>query len=156
MVNKPCYEIYISNGVLLRRLFFRKNQRLLSNTQFKSVLDRNCCVRNSDMLVFVAENGCGYPRLGISVSKACGNAVVRNRLKRLIRESFRKNQHQLAQNYDYLVIAVKPKGKKIKNGEKKQTIRLFTAKIDEINQMFMKLSVSGAEKAERTKLSGKK
>jgi ribonuclease P protein component len=141
------------SGVLLKRLFFRKNQRLLSNAQFKSVLDRNCCVRNSDMLVFVAENDCGYPRLGISVSKACGNAVVRNRVKRLVRESFRQNQHQLVQEYDYLAIAVKPKGKKAKNGDKKQKIRLFTAKIGEIDQMFLKLAVSGAEKAVRTAIS---
>ena len=133
----------------LKRLFFRKNQRLLTNAQFKSALDRNCCVRNSEMLLFIAKNDCQYPRLGISVSKACGNAVLRNRVKRVIRESFRKNQHQIAQPYDYLVIAVKPK-----NAADKQKKRLFKAKIDEIEQMFMKLALSGAEKAKRTNLSG--
>ena len=137
----------------MKRLFFRKNQRLLTNQQFKTVLDRNCCVRNRDLLLFVAENYCGYPRLGVSVSRACGNAVVRNRVKRLIRETFRHNQHQIAQSFDYLVIAAKPKGIKAKNGGKKPKNRLFTAKIDEIDQMFMKLAVSGAEKASRTAIS---
>jgi len=128
----------------LKRLFFRKNQRLLTSEQFKSVLNRNCCVRNSDFLLFIAENDCGHPRLGISVSRACGNAVRRNRAKRLIREVFRKNQNQLAQPYDYLVIAAKPK-----KGDKKSKNRLFSAKIDEIDQMFMKLAHSGAEKVQR-------
>jgi ribonuclease P protein component len=137
----------------LKRLFFRKNQRLRTNEQFKSVLDRNCCVRNSDMLLFTAENDCDYPRLGVSVSKACGNAVVRNRVKRLVREAFRNNQHQLAQKYDYLVIAAKPRGKKPKNTANKQKNPLFTAKTEEIDQMFLKLAVSGAEKAIRTAIS---
>ncbi len=120
------------------------------------MLDRNCCVRNSDLLLFTAENDCKYPRLGVSVSKKCGNAVVRNRVKRLIRESFRQNQHSIAQTYDYLVIAAKPKGKMQKNTTGKHKIRLFNAKIDEVNEMFVKLAVSGAEKAERTNLLNKK
>jgi ribonuclease P protein component len=140
----------------LKRLFFRKDQRLRTNEQFKSVLDYNCCVRNSDLLLFTAENDCNYPRLGVSVSKNCGNAVVRNRIKRLIRESFRRNQHEIAQTYDYLVIAAKPKGKKQKNVSGKRKIHLFTSKIEEVNEMFVKLAVSGAEKAERIKLSTRK
>jgi ribonuclease P protein component len=105
------------------------------------------------MLLFTAENDCDYPRLGVSVSKACGNAVVRNRVKRLVREAFRNNQHQLAQKYDYLVIAAKPRGKKPKNTANKQKNPLFTAKTEEIDQMFLKLAVSGAEKAIRTAIS---
>lgn len=116
------------------------------------MLDRNCCVRNSDLLLFTAENNCQYPRLGVSVSKACGNAVVRNRVKRMIREAFRQNQHNIAQTYDYLVIAAKPKGKKQKKGFVKQKIPLFNTKIDEVNEMFLKLALSGAEKALRSKL----
>lgn len=142
--------------MLLKRLFFKKDQRLRTNEQFKAVLDRNCCVRNSDLLLFMAENDCKYPRLGVSVSKSCGNAVVRNRVKRLLRESFRQNQHKIAQSYDYLVIAAKPKGKKQKNAIGKRKIHLFTSKIDEVNEMFVKLAVSGAEKAERIKFLNKK
>ena len=149
-------ETWIYFGDLLKRLFFRKDQRLRTNEQFKSVLDHNCCVRNSDLLLFTAENDCKYPRLGVSVSKSCGNAVVRNRVKRLIRESFRQNQHEIAQSYDYLVIAAKPKGKKKKNSPSGHKIRLFTVKKDEVNEMFVKLAVSGAEKAERIKLLNNK
>lgn len=52
-------------------------------------------------------NGLGFPRLGMSVSRKVGTAVRRNRIRRLIRESFRLLQHDLPQGYD-LVVVVRP------------------------------------------------
>ncbi len=55
-------------------------------------------------MLYLAKNELDYARLGVSVGKACGNAVVRNRLKRLFREVFRKNQTQIPAGFDYLII----------------------------------------------------
>lgn len=52
----------------------------------------------------MAENGCGYPRLGVSVGKSYGGAVARNRLKRLLRETFRQNQNSIPAGFDYLLM----------------------------------------------------
>ena len=85
-------------------LSFPKSKRLVTNRQFKAVLARNLRVSSGLLTLFVAENDCDYPRLGISVSSSCGGAVVRNRLKRLLREAFRQNQGQIPAGFDYLVM----------------------------------------------------
>ena len=64
------------------------------------------------LLVFGCPNGLPYPRVGLSVSRKVGNAVVRNRWKRLIREAFRLARPQLPVGLDLVVIprrGVEPK-----------------------------------------------
>ncbi len=97
----------------MKRLSFPKNKRLVSNTQFRAVLSHKRRQRFSDRLItlYIAENDCGYTRLGVSVGKSHGNAVVRNRLKRLLREAFRQSQEQIPAGFDY-VLMISPRRKK--------------------------------------------
>jgi len=85
-------------------LSFSKKKRLVSNRQFKAVLARKLRVSDGLLTLYMAENDCGYARLGVSVSKSCGGAVVRNRVKRLLREAFRQNQDQIPAGFDYLLM----------------------------------------------------
>lgn len=88
----------------MKRLSFPKKRRLASNRQFKAVLDQGRRAGNRLLTLYAAPNQCGYPRLGISVGKSSGNAVVRNRLKRLLREAFRQSQDRIPRDFDYVLM----------------------------------------------------
>ena len=50
----------------------------------------------------------GFPRMGLSVGRKNGNAVRRNRIRRLLRESFRLSQHEVPGGFDYILIPRQP------------------------------------------------
>lgn len=56
------------------------------------------------LLVFAHDNGLPHARLGLSVSRKVGNAVQRNRWKRLLREAFRMEQQALPAGIDLVAI----------------------------------------------------
>ncbi len=98
------WQMHILSKFLMKRFSFPKKKRLVRNRQFKAVLARGLRLSNGLLTLCMAENDCGYPRLGVSVSKSCGNAVVRNRLKRLLREAFRQSQDRIPAGFDYLLM----------------------------------------------------
>lgn len=79
---------------MAEKLFFKKEQRLLSRIDFDRVFQEDHFAAD-DVLVIRARRCDSCSRLGLAVSKKVGNAVVRNRWKRRIREAFRLQQHEL-------------------------------------------------------------
>lgn len=74
---------------------FPKTSRLLNRHEFDTVFRRKCSAADDRLIVYGIENNLDRPRLGLVVSKKVGNAVVRGRWKRLLREAFRLTQHEL-------------------------------------------------------------
>ena len=83
---------------------FRKNNRLLVKKDFDFVFENPKKTRDPNFTVLYRENTKNYPRLGLIISKKnCKHAYKRNRLKRIIRESFRSNISKL-KGHDIVVL----------------------------------------------------
>ena len=78
----------------------------LSSTQnFKKVYKYGKSKANRLLIMYIRPNDMEKNRLGISVSKKVGNSVVRHRVTRLIRESYRLHEEMLSNGLDIAVIA---------------------------------------------------
>jgi len=70
--------------------------KLLTAENYKNVFAKAERFGNRSFTVLARENGLDHARLGLAISKKCAKrAVDRNRIKRILRESFRLNQHEL-------------------------------------------------------------
>lgn len=85
-------------------LGFPPRLRLTRKAQFDHVFDGRCSVAAFPLRLYGRPNDLAHPRLGLIVTRRVGSAVVRNRVKRLLRESFRLLQHDLPQGYDLVVL----------------------------------------------------
>lgn len=79
---------------------FPAASRLKTPRDFDRVYATGIYAADDVLVINAAANELDHPRLGLSVSKKVGNAVVRNQWKRLIREAFRLAQHELPASID--------------------------------------------------------
>jgi len=86
-----------------------KRQRIKKNEEFQKVFKKGKSFANRQFVVYYLEKeGQMEFRIGLSVSKKIGKAVVRNQIKRYIRQSFLELNDQLRPNLDYVIIARQP------------------------------------------------
>jgi ribonuclease P protein component len=86
---------------------FPKRLHLRKSLEFERVYQRRQSAADDVLIVYACESEFDYPRLGLTVSRKHGNAVRRNRWKRVIREAFRRTCAQLPPGID-LVVSPKP------------------------------------------------
>jgi len=83
-------------GPVRARLSFQRSQVLRTGAQFQGIYRQGRRFGNELLTAAVCANATGSPRLGLSIAaRTVGNAVARNRLRRVIRESFRLHQLEL-------------------------------------------------------------
>ena len=84
---------------------YPRSCRLTSRQQFLAVYEKGRRVSSYSFVLFGLPNQLGYCRLGVTVTRKLGGAVVRNRIKRRLREVFRVNRHRLAPALDLVINA---------------------------------------------------
>ena len=82
---------------------FSKSSRLLSRNQFEHAYANGATFHRGPIRIHMVENSLAHNRLGLSIPRRAGNAVRRNRIKRLLREAFRLMADPPAQGYDMVV-----------------------------------------------------
>lgn len=86
--------------------------RLSRSSDFQRIYRRGTSTASRFLVLYSfkrpAEASAASPRLGLSVSKKMGGAVVRNRIKRLLREAFMAHADDLSEEYDLVLIARPP------------------------------------------------
>ncbi|MGH9432356.1 MAG: ribonuclease P protein component [Terriglobia bacterium] len=87
---------------------FPKGLRLLKRPEFRRVYEEGRRESARLCTIFIRSNGLPQTRLGITTPSALGGAVVRNRIKRRLREVFRLNQARIAAGWD-IVLNPRPK-----------------------------------------------
>jgi len=83
----------------------RFSKSLKKNHQFQTVYKSGISHANKYLIMYIMENSTNVNRVGISVSKKVGNSVVRHRVTRLIRESYRLHENIFNSGLDIVIIA---------------------------------------------------
>jgi len=85
----------------------RFSESLKKNHLFQFVYKNGRSYANKYFVMYVKENGTETNRIGISVSKKVGNSVVRHRVTRLVRESYRLQEAMFNSGLDIVIVARK-------------------------------------------------
>ena len=80
------------------------SESLKKNEQFQFVYKNGKSYANKYLIMYVKKNGLDKNRIGISVSKKVGNSVVRHRVTRLVRESYRLHENIFNSGLDIVVV----------------------------------------------------
>ena len=79
--------------------------RIVRSSDYRALYKTGRKIHSERLVLFCRANSIGHPRLGVTVSRKIGGAVVRNRIKRLLREIFRRSFNQIPNQFDIVVNA---------------------------------------------------
>jgi ribonuclease P protein component len=92
-------------SVCMKEQSYRKPERITNKSRFKVIYDQGVWRSSKHFTTVTCANTQEVRRLGITVTKKTGNAVKRNRIKRLIREFFRLNKSLFPDDHDVIIMA---------------------------------------------------
>jgi ribonuclease P protein component len=89
----------------MKKLTLEKSERIRKRKSYLQIYQRGKRSFTRHFTIIVSANDLGISRFGMAVTKKIGNAVKRNRIKRLIREFFRLNKDRIKASQDIVIVA---------------------------------------------------
>mgnify|MGYP002070059483 FL=1 len=83
----------------------KKTWRIKQNYEFRRLYRRGKSAATPFLVLYALKNRRRMNRIGLTVSPKLGGAVVRNRIKRLLREAYRLHEQELKTGYDFVLVA---------------------------------------------------
>lgn len=82
-----------------------KSEVIRKNEEFREIYRTGKSYANKYLIMYIKKTDNNFNRIGISVSKKVGNSVIRHRITRLIRESYRLSRDSILAGHDIIVVA---------------------------------------------------
>jgi ribonuclease P protein component len=117
----------------VKQFSFTKKDRILKRREFLQLKRCGKSIQDSNFIAIYSSGKRRKSRIGITVTKKLGNAVKRNKIKRLIREHFRVNRDKIAEFMDINIIAKKKAGEVSADMIFKSIDRIYEKMIRRIN-----------------------
>lgn len=99
--NAACERFYLKGAFFKMKHTYRIKQ----NYEFRRLYRRGNSVATPYLVVYAMKTRRKVNRIGLTVTPKLGGAVVRNRIKRLLREAYRLNEDKICQSYDFIFVA---------------------------------------------------
>ena len=116
----------------MKKQGFSQRERMLKRPDFLECFARGRKKSSANFLIFYQNRRTDHPRIGITVSKKVGNAVRRNRIKRLLREFFRLHKALFLPGVDYSIVV-----------KKRCSLNTFNDVVRELNPLLLRMRKSG-------------
>ena len=123
----------------MKKQGFSRQERMLKRSEFLECFAGGRKKHSAHFIIFYQNQKkmIDYPRIGITVSKKVGNAVRRNRLKRLLREFFRLHKAFFLPGVDYSIVV-----------KRKCYLNTLDEIVQELSPLLLKLRKSGNSRQE--------
>ena len=103
----------------------KKEYRIKKNKEFQIVYKKGKVFHSPSVVMYIYNNTGQKSRFGFTVSKKIGKAVIRNKIKRKLREICRLNLHKIKKGYDIIIVARIAIKEKTYQEIAKDVLRLF-------------------------------
>jgi ribonuclease P protein component len=92
----------------MKKFKLNKKMKLCKNKSFQAVYRHGKSYANKQAVLYVLPNKKDISRIGFAAGKRLGGAVLRNRVKRILREAYRLNQDKITKGADLILVGRNP------------------------------------------------